>query len=526
MQRFGEAVTLGADHAALRRARRFARNRLRGALARRRGSESGFTLIELVIVVAILPLVIGAIAIGLISVLSLNSGVSSSLTDSSDAQVVSANFQNDVQSASMFTTYSQSTSPSACGTGYQVLGLQLGDGTVISYAVTQEGTAYTLFRNQCSGTGTLTESNAVAHDMPSSVLNAASPPVSVTCVTPTAPATNACSGTSAAYESNWEPTTGVTGITFSAEEPGSSYAYTLDAVPTSSGNSTALQAPANTLSGSGFALPGTGTYASSLSFVDFSGWNTQTSAAKTNCATGSVGISNDITNTPYILSMCMSVTGYSSWNSGWTTPSSLNGSCGGSGTALTGNMSGGGSDNPTNFLQPRSGYDDIAATPLPTYADPPGSEAFLGDNGFYTGVSGNPALYEINEGSCAVIKLTSIELTNQSYTPETNWQLVTGDAESTDSTESIVWSSNQDLSLLDNSANSPVGNSCDSTAPGTNSTYLTGLGTTTVQCSSPSSFSADHTGAVMLEADQPTSLTIQLFGGGLQAAFVGVLLAS
>ena len=526
MQRFGEAVTLGADVGVLRRARRAAQNQLRGALARRRGSESGFTLIELVIVTAVLPLVIGAIAIGLLSVLSLNSGVSNSLTDSSDAQVVSANFQNDVQSASTFTTYSQSTSPSPCGTGYQVLGLQLGDGTVISYAAKQEGASYTLFRNQCSASGTLIDSNAVAHDMPSSVLNASTPSVTVTCITPTPPATNACSGTPPVYESNWEPTTGVTGVTFSAEEPGSSYTYTLDALPTSSDNSTSLQSPANNLSGSGFALPGTGTYATSLSFVNFSAWNTQTSAANTNCATGSVGISNDITNTPYILSMCMSVKGYSTWNSSWTTPSSLNNSCGQTGTALTGSMSQGGSNAPTNFLQPRSGYDDIAATPLPTYADPPGSEAFLGDNGFYTGVPGDPALYEINEGSCAVITLTSVEMTNSSGTPETNWQLVTGDAESTDSTESIIWSSNQKLSLLDNSASSPVGNSCDSTAPGTNSTYLTGLNTTTVQCSSPSNFSADHTGAVMLEADQPTSLTIQLYGGGLQGAFVGVLLSS
>jgi hypothetical protein len=70
-----------------------------------------------------------------------------------------------------------------------------------------------------------------------------------------------------------------------------------------------------------------------------------------------------------------------------------------------------------------------------------------------------------------------------------------------------------------------VGNACDSTAPGYNATYLTGLSSTTVQCSSPSGVSADHTGTVMLEAAAPSSLTVTLHGGGLQATFLGVLLS-
>ncbi len=81
-----------------------------------------------------MPLVIGALAVGLLSVFSLQSSVSNRLTDSGDAQVVSVNFQNDVQSASLITTAnSPVTAPTApCqpsgASGFQVLGLQTGTG--------------------------------------------------------------------------------------------------------------------------------------------------------------------------------------------------------------------------------------------------------------------------------------------------------------------------------------------------------------------------------------------------------------
>ena len=67
-------------------------------------TEGGFTLIELVIVCAVLPLVIGAISVALISVFSLQSSVSGRLSDSGDAQVVSTNFEKDVQGASEIST--------------------------------------------------------------------------------------------------------------------------------------------------------------------------------------------------------------------------------------------------------------------------------------------------------------------------------------------------------------------------------------------------------------------------------------
>ena len=106
--------------------------------------------------------------------------------------------------------------------------------------------------------------------------------------------------------------------------------------------------------------------------------------------------------------------------------------------------------------------------------------------------------------------------------PPTNWSLVTGDAESTDSSESITWTADQNLSLLPNTTNSPVGNACQSTPPNINTTYLTGVGTKTVKCSS--TISEDHTGTVMLQATTPKTLTVTLVGTGLQAMFLGVLL--
>jgi hypothetical protein len=99
---------------------------------------------------------------------------------------------------------------------------------------------------------------------------------------------------------------------------------------------------------------------------------------------------------------------------------------------------------------------------------------------------------------------------------------VTGDAESTDTGESITWTSDQDLNLIPNSSTSPVGNACDSVAPGTSSQYLTGVGTQTVECSA--TVSSDKTGTVMLDALTPSSLKVVMVGAGLQAVFVGLLL--
>ncbi len=102
--------------------RRLARGPKKSRSRRPRGDDSGFTLIELLIVVTIVPLIIGALSAALLAVFSLQSGVSNRLSNTVDAQTVSANFTNDVQSAAYLTTGS-SSSPQ-CGTGNQLLGVE------------------------------------------------------------------------------------------------------------------------------------------------------------------------------------------------------------------------------------------------------------------------------------------------------------------------------------------------------------------------------------------------------------------
>jgi hypothetical protein len=174
---------------------------------------------------------------------------------------------------------------------------------------------------------------------------------------------------------------------------------------------------------------------------------------------------------------------------------------------------------------------DVNAVPLPTYSSPlpppqgDGSEAFLGNNGFYTGVPGDPALYTTPEGSTATVSITNIEVKNSAGIPVTGWELATGDAESTDTGESMTWStgaSGPDLNLLPNTPISPVGNDCESVTPTFNTQFLTGVGTSTVECSANSQ--VDKTGTVMLEALSPSSLTVTMVGAGLQAMFLGLQL--
>jgi prepilin-type N-terminal cleavage/methylation domain-containing protein len=126
---------------------------------RPRNSE-GFTLIELLIVITIIPLIIGALSLGLITILNLQSGISTRTSDAGDAQVVSSTFLKDVQSAAMVTE-----EPAlACGSGMtytstptQLLGLEWGANggsfvNAISYITEQNPglSTFSLFRQLCT----------------------------------------------------------------------------------------------------------------------------------------------------------------------------------------------------------------------------------------------------------------------------------------------------------------------------------------------------------------------------------------
>jgi prepilin-type N-terminal cleavage/methylation domain-containing protein len=87
--------------------------RSRRYMANRRGDD-GFTLIELLIVIIILPIVVGGITAALVAIFQNESTTFNRLANSADAQIASANFARDVQSASDVTTGTP-TSPGDCG---------------------------------------------------------------------------------------------------------------------------------------------------------------------------------------------------------------------------------------------------------------------------------------------------------------------------------------------------------------------------------------------------------------------------
>jgi hypothetical protein len=173
---------------------------------------------------------------------------------------------------------------------------------------------------------------------------------------------------------------------------------------------------------------------------------------------------------------------------------------------------------------------------LPTYYAAPTSEAFLGNNGFYTGVAGDPALYTAEPTDTSIVTITQIQVVDGSGAAASDWELVSGDAESTDSNpESLTWtaswnaqstvpSSNQVLNVLPNSATSQYGNACPG-LDGAGGGDLTGVGAQTVYCTA--AVSSDKTGTLMLEAQQPSSMTVTMYtNGGRQAMFLGLLLPS
>jgi hypothetical protein len=520
---------------------------------RRDPTDGGFTLIELIIVSLVLPLIIGAITMALISVFSLQTSTTSRISGSADAQVVSSNFETDVQSASQIVAppvggAPTGQSPPTCGSGTEVLSLESGTPqggvypTEISYVFVAQSSGDALVRNVCQGgnTSTPASSSTVSYDVASTqtaavtcdatlttalATNTAYTSLSVSALpaavasgdqitvgtggqTFTATAAGAGATTlnvqsqtpSAALavgspvvdtswalsncgaQTGWLSAANVTGVTFAVTEPSngtgtSPYLYKLVALPRSSSPPNPSTTVANpTATSCGFATAGTGTYASSLCFVDFTSYNAAKAAGP-----GCQDMSASIPGTSYTMSFCISVSG--------------------------------GPVGPASF---------------PTWTN-----AFLGNNiggqDFYTGVPGNPALYQTNQGTTTTVTISDIQVESTNGTPATGWELVTGDAETTDAGESITWTSNQILNLLPNTPTSQVGDACsDPTSPDglTGVNLATNVGSLTVECASSESVSSPRTGTVMLGAAAPTTLTVTLVGTGLEAVFLGLLLPS
>ncbi|MGH3732169.1 MAG: PulJ/GspJ family protein [Acidimicrobiales bacterium] len=564
--------------ASSRRARARARR-----LSRRTSSQAdqGFTLIELLIVIAITPIIVGALGIGLITIFSLQNGVGARLSDSGDAEVVAASFTKDVQSASSITT---DASLATCGTGtQQMLQLQWENGEVVSYFEDfQSGTTYSLVRNDCAAgpTATPTDSTPLAYDLlapcpigdPVATCSDLLPPCPIgdsvaTCslFTPgEQPAPIAYDGSTVVPTSTGLVSTiGVTSLEFSIKEPNSSYVYNLSATP-AEGSSTPLTnlgGPTPGSSSCGFALAGTGQFASTMCFVGFDAAELQAaSTAGSTCTSTDPGqqgtdISADVPG-GYLMTFCLTVTGDSV--AAVSTPI-------GGGTCDLTKCDGGHISNGQGFLGNDNQVNGLA-TPFYAGIGCPASTPTLVNN-VVTSSCIDPAIFQTTPAGHNTVTLSNISVTDPKGDLATGYEVITADAETIDPgypNSYIIWSSSLPASkplpfnLVPNFSYSDLGNACnnvptgettaqgfgiddgDSTVQinGTNYTgFLTGLGTDSVECKSNWQTEAGNppylrTGTAMLGITPPTvnggaepvTISAQLQGEGYNAVAFGLLL--
>lgn len=518
---------------------------------RDRRDEGGFTLVELLIVVAVLPIIVGALSYGLMTVLSLQSGVSNRLSDSGDAQVVTASYVKDIQTASEVTTDptapALSTGVSQCGTGTQLLGLYLGtspdvfsqDQEVVSYVEVQNGTTYTLVRNLCApGSSTPSSSTTLSFDVLAPCTTQVTWSAGQTPTCQDAPVVLDGTTTLSAAATSWLLVDGsassnlnVTAIKFSVYEPQSKYTYVLDASPVA-GSSTPIDqlgAPDPNPTWCGFALPGTGYYAQSLCFIGFTASEISAAQSSVNTCNGSQGtlITSDIPG-GYTMTFCLSISaGASVEASGFPTW----------GGAFLGN--------------------DINGTPFYSGVGCPDSDPTTTVvNGQTEGYPSciSPAIYEDAQGETMTVTVSNLVVTAPSGNDASGYEVVTADAETTDPGESITWTSELPsgsplvFNQIPDTSSSPEGDACnepagysqrnpDENSSGqgdTNGGGLSGVGTYQVECQSTwqSSGSYPRTGTVLLgllpsttnEVTQPVTISATLVGTGLEGVAFGLLL--
>jgi prepilin-type N-terminal cleavage/methylation domain-containing protein len=219
-------------------------------LSGRHGFDEGFTMIELLTVLVILPLVVGAISVALISVISQQNTVSNKVSDSADAQLLSANFVSDVQSATQITTLA--TAPNSCApsAGALVVSLQWiaqigGNPTqvVVSYLYGEQAPSHinSLYRELCLGGSSMpTATSIVSHDVQAGL-------AALIAGSSCDPAALQCNPAQAVASKGWVATAGVTGVLLNvnAQAHGdTAYKYTLDGVPRTTNNvSRGIQPP-------------------------------------------------------------------------------------------------------------------------------------------------------------------------------------------------------------------------------------------------------------------------------------------
>jgi hypothetical protein len=434
----------------------------------------------------IIPLVVGSLSLGIIAVFSLNSQTSHRLTDTADAQVVASTYQKDIQSAGYITTDSTSSPQCGSGTGTQLLALEsvpnqkTGDfQSVISYVgVPQTNgptTTYALERLFCqNGSTTPTSEFTLAYDLPTPTSPTAPlTPPTITCSSGASP--NVCSSSGQQWTQTYIPAQDIGTVDFSVTEPSTTYNFSLDASPAASTSFNSGGVAGTPAANCESTAGSTGPYAGSLCLIDFSPPNGLTP--------------NDlaVAETPgqcYNMSVAVG-------------PSDILHFC----LGLTSNTAGEGAV-PT-------------AIPSDTYAG-------LG-NTVYPGLPGEPALYmnpfDHNENVTLTMSLSAFSVVNASTgQPVTGWNFVSADAETTNAGESLSWTSNETITVLNDAeagAPSPDGNACP----------ITGNGTKTVTCTGTlNSESAPLTGAamVMLSGANLNSLVVNM--NNYEAVSFGMLL--
>lgn len=468
---------------------------------------------------------VGGIAVALLSVFGLQNQTNNRIGDSNDELYSATAFNKDVQSAEQIET----VSTPACGSAgqMQLLGLQWGLDSTGTYTTVVSYVTVPVTAPNGKTTTSLVRQICTSGSTTPTQTRAISHDVG-------SPTVTFNPSGFIATPASWQSTHGLYGVTLNITAPGSSYTYTLSGLP-SAGSSTGAVSHINQQpnpAGCNLASLGSGTYANVLCFADFSSFTDPSSAS------GCQQMNLSIADSPDFLQFCVIAT-------------------------------------PQNTVRPQS---------IPTYYDPSvnNSEAYLGNNGFYTGIAGQPALsqrpqpnfctsnctFNPPNGANTVITFSNIEVTNAVGQPIGGWTLVTGDAESTDTNGWLEFqNSTVNWSILPNSPTSLWGNSCYDGHNPNNQGVLqytgpvppTGGATGSIPTPSngpPSAANAtaltigaapnyttsakgilceediqlNKTGSLMVAAPEPANssapqnVTVTLQGEGYQAIFLGVLL--
>ncbi len=353
----------------------------------------------------------------------------------------------------------------------------------------------------------------------------------------------------------------MTSVTLKVTEPSSNYSYTLVGVPQSSlsSPSTGTAVASNNTTSCGFAAPGSGTYAANLCFTDFSSLNAADLAAAQ--APGCLEVSVSLPG-GYTMFYCLSLSGEA------VQPASLptftdaflgnnctaSGSCTGSGApfyyAIPGDPAlyqvAQGFTSTISFKNitvvndenvPATGWEVVSAD-----AENTTGPYLAGSEYISWTVDSSSTLYVLPNGEPwdTTGTMTAGSLTG-TYSGSANLPVVGEPVYASTAQLSgtpVVASVNSSAGTFTISGGTvtgsgtvitdPVGNACGA------GLGLWGSGTTNVQCwgqnTNPAGVSFTTTGAAkngtaMVWAPQPKSMTIQMYGSGLQAISFGLLIS-